>query len=270
MNDKVKVIYYIDLIYNLLMEKIQFSQSMARPVIPLACFEKANLFKKLINNILESFARQNALKPTIKTTRSIKDENGNTITEYIADPQRAQKRAQCYINLLKDIKISMTNINETTSYSQRAILIHNNWIKKELKNIKCNLIKTMILPINSNMTTNIPMSFGNNCIDFNNYNNYNNNHNLQNEQDYFYDNNYNNNSNNNNYSYCDCNCQCININDGQIINGNISQRSFQTMPNFLNPPNTAQRLQNQRNLSERRERRQRVDTTIQQLFYQNY
>ena len=88
LSDKEKVIYYVDLIINLLEEKIQFNQSMARPVIPLACFEKAASFKKLMNNILESFNRENVSISSIRTTRTVKDGYGNTTTEYIADPKR--------------------------------------------------------------------------------------------------------------------------------------------------------------------------------------
>ena len=60
----------------------------ARPVIPLASFAKATRFRKLIDNILDSFARENTSMPSIITSKSEKDANGNTVTKYIADPQR--------------------------------------------------------------------------------------------------------------------------------------------------------------------------------------
>ena len=60
----------------------------ARPVILIACFEKSNMFKRLMDNILESFGSGTASMPMIKSTTSGKDENGNTITKYIADGHR--------------------------------------------------------------------------------------------------------------------------------------------------------------------------------------
>ena len=46
---------------------------------------------------------------------------------------RAKKRAKSYMELLKDIKTSMANIDETRNYAQRAFLMHDNWMKKEFE-----------------------------------------------------------------------------------------------------------------------------------------
>ena len=55
----------------------------------MACFEKATRFKKLTHNILDSFGRENASRSRIiSTTKSVKDENGNTISRYVPDPRR--------------------------------------------------------------------------------------------------------------------------------------------------------------------------------------
>ena len=49
---------------------------------------------------------------------------------------RSQKRAEYYIKLLKGIKISIMNMNETSNYAQRALLMHDNWIETEFKGLQ--------------------------------------------------------------------------------------------------------------------------------------
>ena len=81
-------------------EKIYIYTIQARPVIPNACFDKAQVFKKLINNILDSFAKENTSRPTFRATKSGKDDAGNTITKYIADPQRYCSISNKYFNIV--------------------------------------------------------------------------------------------------------------------------------------------------------------------------
>lgn len=131
LSDKDKIKYYIDLFYQILKHQIQFDQSMKRPLIPNACFDKARLFKKLCENILISFGKENVCWITIKTTKSIKDKNGNTVSQYIKNKTRSQSIVDWYQKSLDNIKNIIKDA--TSNYTQRAILMHLNWMNQEFE-----------------------------------------------------------------------------------------------------------------------------------------
>eukprot|EP01084_Bolivina_argentea_P099218 178351_1 len=128
LSQQEQITFYIDLFYDLSKEKIQFEQSMARPVIPIACFDKANKFRRFCQNILESFGGDEVKWNSIKTTRSVRGNNGTTVTKYIKNANRAQILADSYYECLKTTKCNI--LQSSNEFIQHSIQGHLQWINK--------------------------------------------------------------------------------------------------------------------------------------------
>eukprot|EP01083_Nonionella_stella_P006501 18889_1 len=130
LSQQQQLLFYIDLVCGVFIATIQFAQSMPRPIVPNACFDKHSLFKRLCQHMLYAFSNGSVQWDAIKSTTSIKQPNGTTTIHYVQNPKRSETLAKSYVKCLEDVRRLI--LNGSSDSIRHSMQMYLRWMKANL------------------------------------------------------------------------------------------------------------------------------------------
>eukprot|EP01084_Bolivina_argentea_P149441 261055_1 len=118
LNIEEMILLYIDIIYNLVLNKVKYARTKPKPLIMLACYWKPSQFRDICANVIHCFGRNIKFDP-IKQIQ-VQIVNGKRIYKYIKDQNRSQDLHDEFQKLLRTLKQQLL-INSDSNFLNHAV-----------------------------------------------------------------------------------------------------------------------------------------------------